>query len=269
MFLVELRVNFVVGHLRCGLGMAVRGGANSAPVVYMRDGIRIVVAQHLVHGFTGFDMTVKTIWDSFIEKSGRLAVERFAVGKYGFGGKIMPGNDLFVVMAPGTHLGDVSRVPDLVQSGCYVVVKSIDKFIGFMTNPAPPQGDIRYAGAHAFEKRQRSIERVLMTVLARRNIILILFGLSLFVDFGVHAVGQIISNIFMGKFFFTGWLDDVALGQAVDFFGRFVGNFLDVRVASFAFYFGMHAFIKNVFIYVHEPEIAVFIYPTETGVLVA
>ena len=108
-----------------------------------------------------------------------------------------------------------------------------------------------------------------MTILAGRYIIRVRLGLPLFIDFGMHAVGQIFRDIFMGKLFFTGWLDNVALGQAVDFFGRFVGNFLDVRVASFAFYFGMHAFIKNVFIYVHEPEIAVFIYPTETGVLVA
>ena len=66
MGLVELGVDLVVGHLRGGLGMAVRGGADSAPVVYMRDGIGIVVAQHLVHGFAGFDMTVQAVGDAFI-----------------------------------------------------------------------------------------------------------------------------------------------------------------------------------------------------------
>ena len=138
-----------------------------------------------------------------------------------------------------------------------------------MTNPAPSDSDIRYAGTHPFEKRQRSIKRIFMTVLARRYILLIFFGFSIFIDLGMHTIGQIFSNIFVGKFFFAGWLDNVALGQAVDFFGRLVGNLLDVRVAAFAFNFGMHAFIENVFIDVHEPEFAVFIYPAETGVLVA
>ena len=108
-----------------------------------------------------------------------------------------------------------------------------------------------------------------MTILAGRDIVRVRLGLPLFIDFGMHTVGQILSNIFVGKFFFTGWLDNVALGQAVDFFSRIMGNLFDVRVASFTFYFGVHAFIEYIFIDVHEPEIAVFIYPTETGVLVA
>jgi len=73
----------------------------------------------------------------------------------------------------------------------------------------------------------------------------------------------------VGKLFFTGRLDNVALSQAVDLFGRLVGNLLDVRVASFAFYFGMHAFIEYILIDVHEPEFAVFVYSAETGVLMA
>jgi hypothetical protein len=81
-------------------------------------------------------MTVEAIGDSFIQEAGRLAVKRFAVGKYGFGGQAVPGDDLVIVMASGTHFGNVFRVSDLVQSGRYVVVKSVDKFIGFMTNPA-------------------------------------------------------------------------------------------------------------------------------------
>ena len=269
LLLVELSMNFVVGHLRCGLGMAVRVGADSAPVVYMGDGIRIVVAQHLVHGLAGLDMTVKAIGDSLTQKSGRLAVKRFTVGEYGFGGQIVPRDDLFIVMASGAHFGDISRVSDLVQPGRDVVVKSIDKFIGFVANPAPAQGDIRYAGTHRFEKRQGPVKRVFMTILARRYVIRIFFEVSLFIDFGMYTFGQILGNIFVGEFFFAGWLDNVALGQAVDFFSRLVGNLLDVRVASFAFYFGMHAFIEYIFIDVHEPEFAVFVYPAETGVLMA
>ena len=187
--LVELSVNLVVGHLRGGLGMAVHIGTDSAPVVDMRDGIRIFVAQHLVHGFAGFDMTVKAIGDSFIQKPGGLAVKRFAVGKYRFGGQFMPGDDLVIVMASGTHFGDVFRVSDLVQPGRYVVVKSVDKFIGFMTNPAAAQGDIGYTGTHPFEKRQRSVERVFMAILARRDVIRIFFGLSFFIGFGMRTGG--------------------------------------------------------------------------------
>ena len=107
-----------------------------------------------------------------------------------------------------------------------------------------------------------------MTILARRDIIRIRFGFSLFIEFGMHTGGQRLGNILVGKFFFTGRFDDVALGQAVDFFGRLVGNLLDVRVASFAFDFGMHTVIEYIFIDIHEPEFAVFIYPAETGILV-
>ncbi len=82
------------------------------------------MAQHLVHGFAGFDMTVQAVGDSFIQKAGGLAVKRFAVGKYGLGGQVVPGDDFVIVMAAGTHFGDVSRISDLVQPGCDVVVKS-------------------------------------------------------------------------------------------------------------------------------------------------
>ena len=99
----------------------------------------------------------------------------------------MPGDDFVIVMASGTHLGDVFRIPDLVQPGRYVVVKPVDKFIGFMTNPAAAQSDIRYAGPHPFEKRQGSVKRIFMTILAPRNIIRIFFGVSLFINFGMHT----------------------------------------------------------------------------------
>ncbi len=86
LFLVKLSMNFVTGHLRCGTGMAVCAGADSDPVVWVGDGIRIGVAQHLVHGLATFDVTVQAVGNSFIEKAGRLAVKRFTVGKYRFGG---------------------------------------------------------------------------------------------------------------------------------------------------------------------------------------
>ena len=117
-------------------------------------------------------------------------MKRFAVGKHGFGGQvIMPGDDLVIVMAPGTYFGDVARVSDLVQPGCYVVVKSVDKIIGFMTNPAAAYRDIGYAGPHPFEKRQRSVKRVVMTIVARRYVIRIFFEVSLFIDSGMHTFG--------------------------------------------------------------------------------
>jgi hypothetical protein len=76
-----------------------------------------------------------------------------------------------------------------VQPGGDVVVKPVDEIIGFMTNPAPAQGDVGYAGTHPFEKRQGAVERILVAVLARRYIILIFFGFSLFIDFGMHTGG--------------------------------------------------------------------------------
>ena len=99
----------------------------------------------------------------------------------------MPGDNLVIVMASGTHFGDVFRIADLVQPGRYVVVKPVDKFIGFMTDPAAAYRDIRYAGTHPFEKRQWSEKRVFMTILAGRNIVWIFYGVSLFINFGMHT----------------------------------------------------------------------------------
>ena len=73
----------------------------------------------------------------------------------------------------------------------------------------------------------------------------------------------------MGKLFFTGRLDDVALGQAVDFFGRLMGNLFDVRMAPFTFDLGMYALIEYVLVYKQESKFTFFIYPAETGVFVA
>ena len=61
----------------------------------------------------------------------------------------------------------------------------------------------------------------------------------------------------------------MALGQAVDFFSRLMGYLFDVRVAPFAFYFGMHTIVKYGFVYKQEPEFTFFIHPAETGVFVA
>jgi hypothetical protein len=47
-----------------------------------------------------------------------------------------------------------------------------------------------------------------------------------------------------------------------------MGNFFDVRVATLAFYLGMHTFIEYIFIYIQQPELAFFVNPTESGILV-
>ena len=73
----------------------------------------------------------------------------------------------------------------------------------------------------------------------------------------------------MGKLFFTGGFDDVALGQTVYFLGRIVGYLLDVRMATFAFDFGMHALVKYVLVYEQEPKFSFFVHPAEAGVFVA
>ena len=61
----------------------------------------------------------------------------------------------------------------------------------------------------------------------------------------------------------------MALGQAINFLGRLMGYLFDVRVATFAFYFGMHAVVKYGLIYKQEPEFTFFIHPAEAGVFVA
>lgn len=110
----ELRMDFVIGQLRRGGGMAVNAGANLPPVVFMGDGVRIRVAQHLVDGFTRFNVAVKAIGDSFTEKVGRFAMKSFTVRVYRFGGQIMPCDDLGIIMAASTYLGNVSGVSDFM-----------------------------------------------------------------------------------------------------------------------------------------------------------
>ena len=126
---VELGMNLVTGHLRCRFWMAVNTGADSFPVVDMGDGIRVFGGQHLVDGLPRFDMAIKAIGDSFIQKIGRFAVKRFAVREYRFGGETMSGDDLLIVMASGTYFGNVARISDFVQAGGDVIVKPVDKII--------------------------------------------------------------------------------------------------------------------------------------------
>ena len=60
----------------------------------------------------------------------------------------------------------------------------------------------------------------------------------------------------------------MTLGQAVDFFGRVMGNLFNIGVAALTFYLGMHTIIKNRFIDKKEPEFTVFINAAEARILV-
>ena len=79
MIQIELCMNLVFGHLRRGLGMTVQIAADVALVVYMGNGIRVPVGQHLVDRLTRFDVAVQAIGDSFVKKVGRLAVKGFTI----------------------------------------------------------------------------------------------------------------------------------------------------------------------------------------------
>lgn len=72
----------------------------------------------------------------------------------------------------------------------------------------------------------------------------------------------------MRKLLFTGWLYDMALDQAINFFSRIMGDFLNVRVATFAFYFGMHARIEYCFVDIQQSQFPVFIDPTQPRIFV-
>lgn len=60
----------------------------------------------------------------------------------------------------------------------------------------------------------------------------------------------------------------MALDEAVHFFGRIVGDFLNVSVASLALNFFMHTLVKDVLVDVKQSKVAIFIDPAEAGVLV-
>ena len=72
----------------------------------------------------------------------------------------------------------------------------------------------------------------------------------------------------MGKLLFSGGLNNMALDKAVHFFNRIVGNLFNVLVTPLAFNFGMHALAKDVLVHIQQPEVAFFIHPAETGILV-
>jgi len=72
----------------------------------------------------------------------------------------------------------------------------------------------------------------------------------------------------MRKFCFAGWLHNMALDEAVHFFGRIVGNFLNIRVTALTFNFVVHTLVKDVFVHVKQSKFAIFIDPAETGILV-
>ena len=138
-----------------------------------------------------------------------------------------------------------------------------------MAYPATAQCGFRNAWTHPFEKRKGPVKRIVMAIQARWYIFGKFFGCTIFFGFGMHTGRQRICHIFMREFFFTGGLDNMALGQAVDFFRRLMWNLLDVRMASFAFYFGMNAIVKYSFVDVQESEIAFLIHSAQTGIFMA
>ena len=81
-----------------------------------------------------------------------------------------------------------------------------------MAHPAPAQGSLGDAGAHPFKKRKRPIQRVLMTIFAGWNVLGIFFDLALGVQLSMNTGIQKICHIFVRKFFFTGGLNNMALG---------------------------------------------------------
>ena len=76
---IELGMNLVLGHLRCGVGVTVHIAADPALIIHMRNGIGVLVGQHLVDRLTRFDVAVQAIGDSFVKKVGRLAVKGFTI----------------------------------------------------------------------------------------------------------------------------------------------------------------------------------------------
>ena len=79
MIQIELCMNLIFGHLRRGFGVTVHIATDGALVVYMGNGIRVPVGQHLVDRLTRFDVAVQAIGDSFVKKVGRLAVKGFTI----------------------------------------------------------------------------------------------------------------------------------------------------------------------------------------------
>lgn len=61
----------------------------------------------------------------------------------------------------------------------------------------------------------------------------------------------------------------MTLNKAVDFFGGFMRNFSNVRMASFAFYLGVHTVAKDGFIDIKEFELSFSIDDADTGILVS
>jgi len=164
LFQIEVRMHFVVGHPGSRFGVAVQIGANQILVVFMGNGVGVFVTQHLMHGSALVYMTIEAIGNPFAQKICRLAVKGLAVRIPCAGTQFMTLHKFGVVMAAGANLGNVAGVTDFVQSGGNVVVKAINKLILFVADPAASRGGLGDAGSHGFEKRKRSVQRVIMAV---------------------------------------------------------------------------------------------------------
>ena len=81
-----------------------------------------------------------------------------------------------------------------------------------MAHPAAAQSGLRYAGSHLFEKRKRTVKRIVMTIQTGWNIFSEFFGRPFFIGFGMHTGRQRNCHILVGKLFFTGGFNNMALG---------------------------------------------------------
>ena len=80
-----------------------------------------------------------------------------------------------------------------------------------------------------------------MAIFAVRQVFEMFFGALLLVKFAVNALIQEALHFFVGKFGFTGRLDNMALGEAIHLFDIFMGNFIDIRMAALTFDLGVNA----------------------------
>ena len=169
--------------------MTIRGAANLSPVLWVGRRTEIIVAMHLVYGLSLGHVAVQTVRNRLVKEIGCFAMKGLSIGSPGHGREIMPFHQFRVIVASATGLGDIERASALVQPGCDVIVKAVDKFFFLVTNATAAKGILGNTGSNFFDKCQGSEHGIIMTILTGWHIFGKWFFDTILVFCTVNTVG--------------------------------------------------------------------------------
>lgn len=108
-----------------------------------------------------------------------------------------------------------------------------------------------------------------MTTLTGWIVLLILFGIAVFIQSAVRTLGQDIGDGLMREVGLAGGFDDMAFLGTVDLFGGPMGNAVDITVAVLAGYTPVRTAVEKLFVDIEEPEMTALIDSAQPSILMA